>query len=47
MKQYKSLLFSFLALWPLSGWSQVTFEARIDTLVMLIGEQRELTLDVT
>ena len=27
--------------------AQVTFEARIDTLVLLIGEQRELTLDVT
>lgn len=27
--------------------AQVLFEARIDTLVLLIGEQRELTLDVT
>ena len=32
---------------PLSAFSQVVFEARIDTLVLLIGEQRELTLDVT
>ena len=41
-----------LCLIVLGGWcgtatAQVTFEARIDTLVMLIGEQRELTLDVT
>lgn len=28
-------------------WAQVVFEARIDTLLLLIGEQRELTLDVT
>lgn len=27
--------------------AQVVFEARIDTLVLFIGEQRELTLDVT
>ena len=39
--------FVFLALFPLSGAAQVIFEARIDTLVLLIGEQRELTLDVT
>lgn len=36
-----------LLLFPLSAPAQVIFEARIDTLVMLIGEQRELTLDVT
>ena len=36
-----------LLLFPLSAPSQVIFEARIDTLVMLIGEQRELMLDVT
>lgn len=32
---------------PSAALAQVTFEARIDTLVLLIGEQRELTLDVT
>jgi len=32
---------------PLSATAQVLFEARLDTLVMLIGEQRELTLDLT
>ena len=37
---------AFLLL-PLSGIAQVVFEARIDTLVMVIGEQRELTLDLT
>lgn len=31
----------------ISAQAQVVFEARIDTLVMLIGQQRELTLDVT
>lgn len=42
----KWLVWSLL-LFPLSAPAQVIFEARIDTLVMLIGEQRELTLDVT
>lgn len=46
MKHFKSLLIFFLLL-PLSGFAQVIFEARIDTLLLLIGEQRELTLDVT
>ncbi|MCR4994202.1 MAG: hypothetical protein K6A32_02290 [Bacteroidales bacterium] len=36
-----------LLLTPLHTAAQVVFEARIDTLLMLIGEQRELTLDVT
>ena len=38
---------AFLFFLPLVGSAQVIFEARIDTLVLLIGEQRELTLDVT
>ena len=37
----------FCLFFPLTASSQVVFEARIDTLVLLIGEQRELTLDVT
>ena len=37
----------FFLLFPLSVQAQVVFEARIDTLLLLIGEQRELTLDVT
>ncbi|MCR5820944.1 MAG: hypothetical protein K6F94_08395 [Bacteroidaceae bacterium] len=32
---------------PVSVQAQVTVEASIDTLVMLIGQQRELTLEVT
>ena len=40
-------LLLLLCLLPLSISAQVVFEARIDTLVLLIGEQRELTLDVT
>ena len=47
MKQLKTLLILFSACLPVVGWSQVIFEARLDTLVMLIGEQRELTLDLT
>ncbi len=37
----------FCLFFPLTAHAQVVFEARIDTLVMLIGDQRELTLDVT
>ena len=37
----------FFLLLPLSAPAQVIFEARLDTMVMLLGEQRELTLDVT
>jgi len=37
----------FCLFFPLTAHAQVVFEARIDTLVLLIGEQRELTLDVT
>jgi len=40
-------LFLLLLLLPVLSFAQVVFEARIDTLVLLIGEQRELTLDVT
>lgn len=29
------------------GAAQVVFEARVDTMVLMIGEQRELTLDLT
>ena len=47
MTKLKQILLSLLLLAPVTGAAQVTFEARIDTLVMLIGEQRELTLDVT
>lgn len=32
---------------PVAAGAQVVFDARIDTLLMLIGEQRELTLDLT
>ena len=47
MKQFKTFLILLIACLPLTSWSQVVFEARIDTLVLTIGEQRELTLDVT
>ena len=47
MKHFKLLLISLALLLPSSLAAQVVFEARIDTLLMLIGEQRELTLDVT
>lgn len=47
MKQLKTFLILLSACIPVVGWSQVIFEARLDTLVMLIGEQRELTLDLT
>ena len=40
-------LFLLFCLWPLSLSAQVVFEARIDSMVLLIGEQCELTLDVT
>lgn len=42
-------LFSFILLSALTlgAQAQVVFEARIDTLTLLIGEQRELTLDLT
>lgn len=36
-----------ITLFPLTTVAQVTFEARIDTLYMFIGQQRELTFDVT
>lgn len=41
------LLLILLYVMPLLAGAQVVFEARIDTLIMLIGEQRELTLDLT
>jgi len=47
MTKLKNIFLFFLLLLPLSLQAQVVFEARIDTLVLLIGEQRELTLDVT
>ena len=47
MTKQKLIILSLLLFLPLMGWSQVIFEARIDTLVLLVGEQRELTLDVT
>ena len=37
----------FFLLFPLFSQAQVIFEARLDTMIMLIGEQRELTLDLT
>ena len=37
----------FFLLLPLSTQGQVVFEARLDSVVLLIGEQCELTLDVT
>ena len=40
-------IFLLALLLPFSLQAQVVFEASIDTLVLLIGEQRELTLDVT
>ncbi len=43
----RRLFIILLYVLPLAASSQVVFEARIDTLVMLIGEQRELTLDLT
>lgn len=50
MKRIKKILAQVTALLfilPLPQSAQVIFEARIDTLVMVIGEQRELTLDLT
>ena len=47
MMKKNTLLFLLLFASPLWVVAQVVFEARIDTLVLLIGEQRELTLDVT
>ncbi len=43
----RGLYFLFSLLLSLHSFGQVVFEARIDTLVMVIGQQRELTLDVT
>lgn len=43
----KKLFFTILAILPSAAGAQVIFDARIDTLLMLIGEQRELTLDLT
>ena len=43
----KTLLIILLYVLPLAVGAQVVFEARLDTLIMLIGEQRELTLDLT
>lgn len=47
MIRKKQLFVLTALLWPSILWSQVTFEARIDTLLMFIGQQRELTFDVT
>ena len=45
----KRILFSSLLVFLLAvpAWSQVTFEARIDTNYLVIGQQRELQLEVT
>ncbi len=47
MSQIKQLFVLAALLVPSCLWSQVSFEARIDTLYMFIGQQRELTFDVT
>ena len=49
MKLYINILIGTVLLMvaSMSVQAQVTVEARIDTLVMLIGQQRELTLEVT
>lgn len=44
--RYAALMLVMACL-PWGLWAQVTFEARIDTLVLLIGQQRELTLELT
>ncbi len=46
MKRLKSLII-LLSCLPVLAGAQVVFEARIDTPLVLIGEQRELQLDVT
>ena len=40
-------LFLLFCLLPLSAQAQVVFEARLDSMVLFIGQQCELTLDVT
>ena len=48
MQRTKSIaLFLILVVAWMPLWAQVTFEARIDTVVLLIGQQRELTLELT
>lgn len=43
----KKSLFILSILLPFICSAQVVFEARVDSMVLLIGQQRELTLDVT
>lgn len=43
----KKSLFFLSILLPFICSAQVVFEARVDSMVLLIGQQRELTLDVT
>ncbi len=43
----KKSLFFLSILLPFICRAQVVFEARVDSMVLLIGQQRELTLDVT
>ena len=43
----RNIILLSLLLITTTARAQVIFDARIDTLILLIGEQRELTLDVT
>lgn len=45
--RFRNIILLSLLLITTTAAAQVVFDARIDTLVLLIGEQRELTLDVT
>ena len=45
--RFRNIILLSLLLITTTARAQVIFDARIDTLILLIGEQRELTLDVT
>ena len=47
MMRFRNIILLSLLLITTTARAQVIFDARIDTLILLIGEQRELTLDVT
>jgi hypothetical protein len=47
MMRIRNIILLSLLLITTTARAQVIFDARIDTLILLIGEQRELTLDVT
>lgn len=47
MMRFRNIILLSLLIIATTARAQVIFDARIDTLILLIGEQRELTLDVT